>query len=573
MTRWGKAMTEDAPVLPEYPRPQMVREKWLNLNGYWDYAIVGRSNALPSAYTGKICVPFPAESVLSKVNKRVGEENRLWYRRTFQIPSAWSGQRVLMHFGAVDWEATVSVNGKVVGTHQGGYDGFTFDITDALKATGAQEVVVAVWDPTEGGQPNGKQGLHPEGIFYTPVTGIWQTVWLEPVPQTYINELKIIPDVDSGKVRVSAVVNGEAGSSLTAVVMADGKEIARAKGKPGEEAVVEIPNARLWWPDDPFLYDLKVSIRKGFRTVDTVTGYFGMRKIALGPDAKGRTRMLLNNTFVFQNGFLDQGFWPDGIYTAPTDEALRYDVEVTRKLGFNMTRKHIKVEPDRWYYWCDKLGLLVWQDMPSAIVRRKPLIPDVDTQFELELRRMIQGRFNHPSIIMWVLFNEGWGLEMSRTEKEIPSDTTKAMVKRMFATSRQEDSTRLINHESGAGGGDWQGKNPWDIGLGDIVDFHCYGGHGPMWEKTRASVIGETGWGVGLPSSVERLLPEIETHAISAVVITQLTDVENEKNGALTYDRNLKETTPLEQRGSSMRELLSKIQFQSQKGLKQPATE
>jgi hypothetical protein len=283
--------------------------------------------------------------------------------------------------------------------------------------------------------------------------------------------------------------------------------------------------------------------------------------------------MLLNNTFVFQNGFLDQGFWPDGIYTAPTDEALRYDVEVTRKLGFNMTRKHIKVEPDRWYYWCDKLGLLVWQDMPSAIVRRKPLIPDVDTQFELELRRMIQGRFNHPSIIMWVLFNEGWGLEMSRTEKEIPSDTTKAMVKRMFATSRQEDSTRLINHESGAGGGDWQGKNPWDIGLGDIVDFHCYGGHGPMWEKTRASVIGETGWGVGLPSSVERLLPEIETHAISAVVITQLTDVENEKNGALTYDRNLKETTPLEQRGSSMRELLSKIQFQSQKGLKQPATE
>ncbi len=572
MTRWGKTITDDQPILPEYPRPQMVREQWLNLNGPWDYAVEARSNAAPVAYAGKIRVPFPAESVLSQVNRRIGEENRLWYRRTFQIPATWAGQRVLLHFGAVDWEAEVLVNGKAVGTHQGGYDGFTFDITDALKASGAQEVIVAVWDPTEGGQPNGKQGLHPEGIFYTPVTGIWQTVWLEPVPQTYISELKIIPDVDSGNVRVSAVVNGEAGS-LTAVVMSKGQEIARVKGKPGEAAVVAIPNMRLWWPDDPFLYDLKVSIRRGFRTVDTVTSYFGMRKIALGPDKKGRTRMLLNNEFVFQNGFLDQGFWPDGIYTAPTDEALRYDVDVTRKLGFNMTRKHIKVEPDRWYYWCDKLGLLVWQDMPSAIVRRKPLIPDVDTQFELELRRMIQGRFNHPSIIMWVLFNEGWGLEMSPTEKEVPSQKTKAMVKRMIAASRQEDGTRLINHESGAGGGDWQGKNPWDLGLGDVVDFHCYGGHGPLWEKNRASVIGEIGWGVALQGSVEQLMPEVESLGLSAFIITQLTDVENEKNGTLTYDRVLKGAVSAEEIGKQMSEQVSKIQFQSKKGLKQPATE
>jgi beta-galactosidase/beta-glucuronidase len=572
VTRWGKQITDDQAVLPEYPRPQLVREQWLNLNGLWEYAIEARSNAAPATYAGKIRVPFPAESVLSLVNKRVGEENRLWYRRTFQIPATWSGQRVLLHFGAVDWEAEVLVNGKPVGKHQGGYDGFTFDITDVLKLNGEQEIIVAVWDPTEGGQPNGKQALRPEGIFYTPVTGIWQTVWLEPVPQTYIKELKIIPDVDNGKVRVSAVVNGKAGG-LTAVVLANGKEIARAKGKPGEEAVVAMPDARLWWPDDPFLYDLKVSIRKGFRTVDTVTSYFGMRKIALGPDEKGRTRMLLNNAFVFQNGFLDQGFWPDGIYTAPTDEALRYDVEMTRKLGFNMTRKHIKVEPDRWYYWCDKLGLLVWQDMPSVIVRRTPLIPDVDAQFELELRRMIQGRFNHPSIIVWVLFNEGWGLEMSSTEKEVPSDKTKTMVRRMFDVSRQEDPTRLINHESGAGGHAWQGKNPWDLGLGDIVDFHCYGGHGPMWEKNRASVIGETGWGVGLPGSLEERLPEIETQALSAIVITQLTDVENEKNGILTYDRVLKGNTPVEEIGKKIRERLSKIQCQSKKGLKQPATE
>lgn len=573
VTRWGKTITDDTPILPEYPRPQLVREQWLNLNGYWDYAIIARSNAAPAAYAGKIRVPFPAESVLSTVNKRVGEENRLWYRRTFQVPAAWKGQRVLLHFGAVDWETEVVVNGVPIGIHRGGYDGFSFDITDALTKSGPQEIVVAVWDPTEGGQPNGKQGLHPEGIFYTPVTGIWQTVWLEPVPQTYISALKIVPDVDGGQVRVSSVVNGEAGS-VTAVVMANGKEIARAKSKPGEDAVISIPKPRLWWPDDPYLYDLKVTIRKGFSTVDTVTGYFGMRKIALGQDAKGRTRMMLNNTFVFHNGFLDQGFWPDGIYTAPTDEALRYDVEVTRALGFNMSRKHIKVEPDRWYYWCDKLGLLVWQDMPSVIVRRKPLIPSVDDQFELELRRMISGLYNHPSIVMWVLFNEGWGLEMSREENEVPSDKTKAMVRRMFDAARQEDPTRLINHESGAGGGDWQGKNPWDMGLGDIVDFHCYGGHGPMWEKTRASVIGETGWGVGLPSSVERLLPEInDSLAISAVVITQLTDVENEKNGALTYDRTLKGPPSLEERGAIMRAVLSKIEFQPPQDVKQPATE
>jgi hypothetical protein len=285
-----------------------------------------------------------------------------------------------------------------------------------------------------------------------------------------------------------------------------------------------------------------------------------MRKIALGPDDKGRTRMLLNNRFVFQTGFLDQGYWPDGIYTAPTDEALRFDVEMTRKLGFNMTRKHIKVEPGRWYYWCDKLGLLVWQDMPSAIVRRKPLIGDVDAQFELELRRMIQGRFNHPSIVMWVLFNEGWGLTMSRTEKEVPSDETKAMVRRILDAARREDPTRLIDHESGAGGGTWQGKNPWDLGLGDIVDFHCYGGHGPMWEKNRASVIGETGWGVGLQGSVERLLQEdVERKGLSAIIITQLTDVENETNGALTYDRILKGKIPAEQVGESVRKLVSKV--------------
>jgi beta-galactosidase/beta-glucuronidase len=559
VTRWGKEVSADKPVLPEYPRPQMVRKQWMNLNGLWDYSITDRAegDGQKVSWQGKILVPYPVESILSQVNKRIDDGNRLWYRRTFVIPNAWSGQRVLLHFGAVDWETTVWVNHQEVGVHRGGYDGFSFDVTDALKPDGPQEVVVAVWDPTEGGQPEGKQSRKPEGIFYTPTSGIWQTVWMEPVPESYIKELKIIPDVDNAKVLISAVVVGQVGK-VSAEVLINGKTIARGNGEPGGVLSVSIPKARLWWPDDPFLYDLKVSIRKGFRTLDTVTGYFGMRKISLGPDSKGRTRMLLNNRFVFQNGVLDQGFWPDGLYTAPTDEALRYDVEMTRKLGFNMSRKHIKVEPDRWYYWCDKLGLMVWQDMPSVILRRKAMIPDVDAQFETEQRRMIGGMFNHPSIVMWVLFNEGWGLEMKPPERVTPSDATRTMMQRMFAAARQEDSTRLINHESGAGGKAWQGKNPYDIGLGDIVDFHCYGGRGPLWEKTRASVIGETGWGSSLPNSVAIRLSEMEELGISGIIITQLTDVENETNGAFTYDRILKGKTSAEEIGKLMREQLLK---------------
>ncbi|MDQ2731800.1 MAG: glycoside hydrolase family 2, partial [Armatimonadota bacterium] len=309
------------------------------------------------------------------------------------------------------------------------------------------------------------------------------------------------------------------------------------------------------------LYDLQVSLKRGSKTVDSVRSYFGMRKTSIGPDEKGVTRILLNNKFVLQNGLLDQGFWPDGIYTAPTDEALRSDIEMTRKLGFNMVRKHIKVEPDRWYYWADRLGLLVWQDMPASMTLSDPhpgqTIPDMPAQFELELRHMIQGRFNHPSIVMWILFNEGMGLQMSPTANETPSDATKVILQQMVAAARQEDPTRLINHESGAGGGGWQGRNPWDIGLGDIADYHDYGkSNAPPPEKNRASVIGEYGFAVAPVSSVLNMGPQAVRAGASGLVLTQLTDVENEHNGALNYDRTLKGTVTAEQIGSQIRQAL-----------------
>jgi beta-galactosidase/beta-glucuronidase len=563
MTVWGRQVSTERPVLPEYPRPQLVRTRWLNLNGLWDYAITPENNSVPSAYDGKILVPFPIESVLSQVNKRVDEHSRLWYRRTLQIPADWAGQHVLLHFGAIDWEAIVSINGKTFPSHRGGYDGFSMDVTDSLKPTGSQELIVSVWDPTEGGQPRGKQTRHPQGIFYTPTTGIWQTVWLEPVPASHIQSLKMIPDVDGGQLKLTvAVENPEASQTIDAIVTDDGKEVARATGKPGEPLLIPLPHARLWGPDDPFLYGLTVALKQGgapASAVDSAESYFGMRKISIGPDARGITRILLNNTFVLHNGFLDQGFWPDGVYTAPSDAALRYDIEMSRKLGFNMCRKHIKVEPDRWYYWADKLGLMVWQDMPAdeELMRKNTLISDPAAQFELEMRRMIDGRFNHPSIVMWILFNEGMGLEMNRNEKDGPTDRTRALLQRLVNVVREADPTRLINHESGAGGGAWQGMNPWDVGLGDIVDFHCYGkSNGPVPEKTRASVIGEYGWGVSPVSSVGREIGEVNSRGISGLVLTQLTDVENEKNGVLTYDRQLKGHETAEQLGDQIRKVL-----------------
>jgi len=546
MTRWAAEVSPDR-VHPEYPRPQLVRDDWLTLNGLWEYAILPKDNPQPTMFQGEILAPFPVESALSGVMQRVGAENRLWYRRTFQIPRGWAGQRVLLHFGAVDWETTVRVNGMEVGTHRGGYDAFTFDITEVLHEKGAQEVVVSVWDPAdEGAQPRGKQVNDPRGIWYTSVTGIWRTVWLEPVAPVHVTSLTIVPDIDEGVVRVTAKGSPEAaGHRVEAAVKTGWLSRVKVEGSVGEELTLALPNAKLWSPDAPHLYDLTVTLTDPTgRKLDAVYSYFGMRKIALGKH-NGITRLFLNNEPLFQYGMLDQGWWPDGLYAAPTDEALRYDLEVTKRLGFNMLRKHVKVEPDRFYYWADKLGVLIWQDMPNGdrhVKRDQPDIertPESTRQYDMELTRLVDGHRNHPSIVVWVPFNEGWG-----------QFDTPRIVDRIKAL----DPTRLVINASG-----WA-----DRGMGDIHDIHKYPGPAaPPNEAGRAAVLGEFG-GLGLPVQghtwqdeenwgyrnyqtaeelttayldlLEKLRPLIR-EGLSAAVYTQTTDVEIEVNGQMTYDR------------------------------------
>ena len=556
MTRWAKQVSPDK-VHSEYPRPQMVRKDWLNLNGLWDYAIRPKDSPRPAGFDGQILVPFAAESALSGVGKAVGEANRLWYRRTFESPKKWANKRILLHFGAVDWETTVWVNGKELGTLRGGYNPFTFDITDALNKTGSQEIILSVWDPTDTGyQPRGKQVRKPEGIWYTAVTGIWQTVWLEPVASARIESLNIVPDVDEQAVDIVMAVRPSGSEATVKVTVLDGKknvsegEIKMSGGGNVSFATPRIKlgvkNAKLWSHDSPFLYDLKVTLKDSQgKKVDEVQSYFGMRKISLGKDDKGITRMFLNNKPLFQFGPLDQGWWPDGLYTAPTDEALRYDIETLKQLGCNMMRKHVKVEPDRLYYWCDKLGLLVWQDMPSGDRFIGGNDPDIvrseesARQFDLELGRVIDSLRNHPCIIMWVPFNEGWG--------QFDTPRVVELIKKL-------DPNRLVDCASG-----WT-----DRGVGDVHDIHSYPGpDAPPVEEKRAIVLGEFG-GLGLPVKghiwhdekswgyrrfnnseelttayvvlLDNLRPLI-AGGLSAAVYTQTTDVEVEVNGFMTYDR------------------------------------
>src|ERR1039457_814274 len=479
-TRWAKDVSPEK-VLPEYPRPQMVRQDWLNLNGLWDLRTT-RKDATRATFQTQILVPFPVESALSGVMRPVSENDCIWYRRTFEVPAKWKGRRVLLHFGAVDYEAKVWVNGKEIGQHRGGYDAFSFDITDALNPSGPNELIVTAWDPTDAGtQPRGKQVHKPNGIWYTSTSGIWQTVWLEPVNAAYITGLKITPDVDNSAVTVHPITTPTLGVCTVEMAIRDGRKVVyNASVTAGGQITMPVKKARLWSPEDPHLYNLVVSLKLGNRTIDKVESYFGMRKTSLGKDEKGFTRLMLNNKPYFQFGPLDQGFWPDGIYTAPTDEALRYDIQMTKKLGFNLARKHVKIEPDRWYYWCDKLGLLVWQDMPSGdkyIGGKDPDItrsPESAKEFEQELAALVQGGGNHSCIVMWVPYNEGWG----------QWDTA-----RVVGMIKKLDPSRLVDDASG-----WT-----DRGVGDVNDMHKYPGPGsPEPEANRAVVLGEFG-GLGLP--------------------------------------------------------------------------
>ncbi len=550
MTRWAKEVTPDN-VHPEYPRPQMVRNDWMNLNGLWEYAIqpvdVGDR---PKAFSGTILVPFPVESALSGVGRPVGETNRLWYRRTFRVPKDWKDQRTLLHFEAVDWETTAWVNGHKVGFHRGGYDPFSFDITHVLEDSGDQEIVLSVWDPTDAAtQPRGKQVHNPRGIWYTAVTGIWRTVWLEPVPEVHVQKLFITPDLERERVWVRTQCGGDATAYGVVLEALDGERLVAINGgRVGGDVPVSIPAPKSWSPQSPFLYGLRVKLEDGYgRDVDAVESYFGMRHIEVEKDRNGLNRLFLNGSPLFQFGPLDQGWWPDGLYTAASDAALRYDVEVTKELGFNLLRKHVKIEPRRFYYWCDRLGVLVWQDMPSgdAYIRRADpdlqRSPESEAQFMDELSRMILTLYSHPSIVMWVPFNEGWG-----------QFKTAEVVQQI----KDLDPTRLVNNASG-----WS-----DRGVGDVHDVHAYPGPmAPGNEEARAAVLGEFG-GLGLPvlghtwqdeknwgyrsfqtpaeltAAYLDLLVKLEPlidNGLAAAVYTQTSDVEIEVNGLMTYDRDL----------------------------------
>ncbi len=538
----------------------MVRSRWTNLNGLWDFRIIeenstpgapaspiasvpggaGPSGPLPlplaATFDMRILVPFAPEAPLSGVGRHA---DRVAYRRTFQRPADMgAGERLLLHFGACDWHCTVYVNDRQVADHTGGYDVFTVDVTDALTAGGDQALAVVVYDPTDKfGQPRGKQVSTPEGIWYTPVTGIWQTVWLEPVAAASVARLRMTPDVPGSALRLVVAGHGTAGGHrVVAVASSGGQEVGRAEGALDQELRIAVPNARLWSPDDPFLYDLRVTLTQDGREVDRVDSYFGMRSTNLMRDQRSFTRIALNGQVVFPLGPLDQGWWPDGLYTAPSDAALRFDVEMTKALGFTMTRKHIKVEPARWYYHADRLGLPIWQDMPSGWNDS----PEAQRHFESELRAMMEDLHNVPSIVAWVPFNEKWG----------QFDT-----KRIAGIVMQLDSSRLVNDASG-----WQHED-----VGHMIDVHRYQGPQAMrGANGRVAVVGEFGglgykesghawagdaWGYGglFPSRealaerydllLKRLYHDRDTHGIGAGVYTQMTDVEVELNGFFTYDR------------------------------------
>ena len=552
-TEWADKV-DPQNVLPEYPRPIMERQQWLNLNGLWDYAITKKDAPLPKTFDGKILVPFAIESSLSGVGKTVKADQSLWYERKFQIPEDWKGKNVLLNFGAVDWKAEVFVNGNKIGEHTGGYTPFSFNITKNLK-DGENSLAVRVWDSTGNGLPRGKQLDKPRGIFYTSVSGIWQTVWLEPVSASHISGLKITPDLDSSSFDIK-VDSDDKSATATIKVLDNGKVVAQTTAAANKTANIPVKNPKLWWPKSPFLYDLEITLsNKGGEQVDSVKSYAAMRKFSIAKHGRfGGVDFTLNNKKFFTFGPLDQGWWPDGLYTAPTDEALKFDIQRTKDLGFNSIRKHVKVEPARWYTHCDRLGMVVWQDMPSMFGEgggwqprgffqgeERTVSKKFEETYRKEWKEIMESLHSYPCIAIWVPFNEAWGQFKT---KEI-TEWTKSM-----------DPSRLVNSASGG--------NYFDCG--DIVDSHDYGN--PImyiFNNQKVNVVGEYGgigcavdghlwvkdknWGYGKMRSQEEVTKrfveltnrfiDMTKYGCFGAIYTQTTDVEIEVNGLFTYDRKV----------------------------------
>uniref|UniRef100_UPI0040487901 glycoside hydrolase family 2 protein n=1 Tax=Algoriphagus sp. TaxID=1872435 RepID=UPI0040487901 len=563
-TNWTDQVNPANP-LPEYPRPQLVRNSWQNLNGQWDYAILPKGTAPEGAFQGKITVPFAVESLLSGVQKTVGPDQELWYERQLTLSLNRTNKRVLLHFGAVDWEAEVWVNGIRAGSHQGGFDGFSIDISDLLIEGEKQTIRVRVWDPSDAGpQPRGKQVQNPKGIWYTPVTGIWQTVWLEAVPIQHITAVTSRTDWENKNLIFTPEIQSNRQDLTVQISVTDTQGFSETKSaKVGEPIQIHVPNPKPWSPGAAFLYPVSIKLYQGKNLLDEAQSYAAFRDIRMAKDVNGHQRMLLNGVEVFHYGPLDQGWWPDGLYTAPTDEALLFDIQKTREMGFNMIRKHVKVEPARWYYHADRLGMLVWQDMPSGdLGNRWEVRPGIirkgvnrertaasEKIFTTEWTEIIKEFKFFPSIVVWVPFNEAWG---------------QFKTKEITALTRELDPTRLINSASG-GNFELAGNRV----VGDILDLHNYPDpvmpDPAVFGTTISLVLGEYG-GLGLPleghtwqqkdnwgyqsfKSKEELearyrtlvadLNELIPKGLAAAVYTQTTDVEIETNGLMTYDRKV----------------------------------